>query len=413
MTFSLQEIRFLARELPRIATLAPTLALTQASVFADRTLLEREFGNYARAVSALIAAQRAAAGKMPADWLTDIDAAQQATSEPVARLRAYRLRAAGVEWVHDVTCSVGTEAPAFFDVGLGWMGSDVSASRLLMARHNLGSDAWLVAADALTPVSTAGVIVADPARRVDGRRISDPARLQPPLPALVETYRGKELAIKCAPGIDYSGWEGLVSVVSVDGGVKEVCLYSPGLMGGAGSADNETAALGTAGTAGTVTLREAVVMRAGACVERCVSTEADDVAVAPPGTFIIEPDGAVIRAGLVRHWAARHGLWMLDPHIAFVSGEAIPAGYSGFRVVETVALKTLKRALARHGAGSVEILVRGVNIDPDKLRAKLKLQGRTQMAVVIARIGDRALAYLCRAREHVAAGACVEQPGAG
>lgn len=410
MTFSLNEVRFLAGELPRIATLAPTLALTKASVFADRALLEREFGNHARAVSALISAQRAAAGKMPADWLTDIDAAQQATSEPVARLRAHRLRDAGVEWVHDVTCSVGTEAPAFFDVGLGWMGSDVSAPRLLMARHNLGNDVWLVAADALTPVSTAGVIVADPARRVNGRRMSDPARLQPPLPALVETYRGKELAIKCAPGIDYSGWEGIVSVVSVDGGVKEVCLYSPGLMGGAGSADNETAALGTAGTA---TLREAVVMRAGACVERCVSTEADDVAVAPPGTFIIEPDGAVIRAGLVRHWAARHGLWMLDPHIAFVSGETIPAGYSGFRVIEAVALKRLKRALARHDAGSVEILVRGVNVDPDQLRATLKLQGRTQMAVVIARIGDRALAYLCRAREHVAAGACVEQSGAG
>ena len=40
----------------------------------------------------------------------------------------------------------------------------------------------------------------------------------PPLPALLDAYAGRELAVKCAPGIDYSGWDGLVSVVSVDGG---------------------------------------------------------------------------------------------------------------------------------------------------------------------------------------------------
>lgn len=407
LSFSLEEVRFLAGALPRIGAMGPKLALTKASVFADRTLLEREFGEHARAVAALISAQRAATGKMPAGWLTDIDAAQQATSEPVARLRAHRLQQAGVTQVHDVTCSVGTEAPAFFRIGVEWMGSDVSRPRVAMARHNLGNGVWLVAADALTPVSTADVIVADPARRVGGRRITDPAHLQPPLPALCDVYRGRELAIKCAPGIDYSDWEGLVSVVSVDGGVKEVCLYTPGLAGGV---DSATASMASQ-RQGTV--REAVVMRADGFAERCASTEANEVVVAPPGTFILEPDGAVIRAGLVRHWAARHGLWMLDPHIAFVSGEAIPPGYSGFQLVETVSLKTLKRALARHGAGSVEILVRGVNVDPDLLRAKLKLKGETPMAVVIARIGDTALAYICRAREHVPAGRSAESASGG
>ena len=38
--------------------------------------------------------------------------------------------------------------------------------------------------------------------------------------------------MKCAPGLDFSGWEGLVSLVSVDGGVKEACLYTPGLAEG-------------------------------------------------------------------------------------------------------------------------------------------------------------------------------------
>ena len=34
----------------------------------------------------------------------------------------------------------------------------------------------------------------------------------------------------------------------------------------------------------------------------------DDVPVGAPGAFVIEPDGAIIRAGLVRHWGARYGL---------------------------------------------------------------------------------------------------------
>lgn len=361
-----------------IADVAPDIALTTSSVFADRAVLDRRFGDYARAVSVLIASQRAAAGKFPDHWLTDADAAQQATPARVARVRAQRIAAAGAELAHDVTCSVGSEAPAFREAGVAWLGSDLDAARLIMARHNLGPTAWLVRADALAPVSTGGVVVADPARRAGGKRITDPAKLLPPLPDVLEAHSGRELAVKCAPGIDYSGWEGLVSVVSVDGGVKEACLYTPGLAGG--------------------TRREAVVLRD--VEERVSDTEPDEVEVTAPRQWIIEPDGAVVRAGLVRQWAARHSLSMLDEHIAYTTGEAIPAGYSGFEFIEAVPLRALKRALAAHGAGSAEILVRGVDVDPDQLRKKLKLRGDRQMGVVIARIGDVAVAHVCGPRVH-------------
>ena len=376
MSFSLDDVALLATNRPRIQELAGQLALTKKSIFADRALLERDFGEGARAVSELVASQRMGAGKFPGDWLTDADAAQQATSRAVADVRARRIAAAGYGLVHDVTCSIGSEAPAFAEAGVQWIGSDLDMVRLAMARENLGERAWLARADALHPVTSDGVVVADPARRADGRRITDPAKLMPPLPDLVDAYRGRPLAVKCAPGIDYSQWEGLVSVVSVDGGVKEACLYSADFGGG----------------------REAVVLR-GDFEERVTSEEPEDVVADAPGTFIIEPDGAIVRAGLVAHWAARHGLWMLDEHIAFCAGEAIPAGYSGFRFVEAVPLKKLKAALASHGAGSVEILVRGVDVDPDQLRGKLKLRGKAQMAVVIARIGDAAVAHICTARE--------------
>lgn len=378
MTFSVAEARFLAANADAISAVEPEIALTKKSVFADRAVLDQHFGDYARAVSALIAARRAATGKFPAHWLTDADAAQQATPARVAGVRAARIAEAGAQMVHDVTCSVGSEAPAFRQRSIAWMGSDLDMPRLIMARHNLGQEAWLAQADALRPVTSDGVVVADPARRAGGRRITDPAQLLPPLPDLLDAHAGREMAVKCAPGIDYSGWDGLVSVVSVDGGVKEACLYTPGLAGGV--------------------RREAVVLRE--VEERVTDLDDDTVDVTAPQRYIIDPDGAVVRAGLVRGWAARHRLSMLDEHIAYLTGEQIPAGYSGFPFLEAVPLRALKKVLASHGAGSVEILVRGVDVDPDQLRKKLKLRGKAQMAVVIARIGDQAVAHVCGPRVH-------------
>ncbi|MDY5784748.1 THUMP-like domain-containing protein [Corynebacterium sp.] len=383
MSFSVAEVAELAARSDEISAVAGELQLTKASAFADRALLTPIFGELSRAVLELAAARRSAAGKFPETWLTDTDAAQQATPARVAAVRADRLRRAGVEFVHDVTCSVGTEAVAVGEAGMAWLGSDLDPARLLMARHNLGPGAWLARADALVPVTSPAAsknmrtaVVADPARRAGGRRITDPAKLLPPLPDLVQAQSGRELAVKCAPGIDYSSWEGLVSIVSVDGGVKEACLYTPGLSEGLA--------------------REAVVV--GGFTERITSQENDDVDVTGAQEYIIEPDGAVVRAGLVRHWAHRHNLSMLDEHIAFLTGPTIPPGHSGFPFLEEVPLKQLKAALKTRGIGAAEILVRGVDVDPDVLRKKLKLSGGGQAAVVIARVGNGATAYVCGPR---------------
>ncbi|WP_297850427.1 THUMP-like domain-containing protein [uncultured Corynebacterium sp.] len=407
MSFSPDEVRFLAAHRDDIARVAASgeIALTKKSAFADRAALSKHFGDNARAVMELLQARQTLAPKLGADidvadWLTDSDSAQQATPLPVAQVRAERIAAAGVALVHDVTCSIGTEAPAMLAQGMDWFGTDVDYARLLMARENISTSgrgcAWVAQADALAPVTTPAsspgpriracsgtgsrpgrVIVADPARRADGRRITDPAKLIPPLPDLIDAYPGVAMAIKCAPGIDYSDWHGLVSVVSVSGGVKEACLYTPDL-------------------ADPGHTREAVVIR-DEFTER-VSDEGNEVGVDKPKSFIIEPDGAVIRAGLVQQWAARHELSLLDPHIAFLTGEKVPAGYSGFPFIEAVPLKKLRPALQAHDAGSVEILVRGVDVDPDQLRGKLKLKGSRPMAVAIARIEDHATAFICDAR---------------
>lgn len=387
MSFNSEEIRFLIGHLDEIADKAGELELTKKSAMRDRGVVDKHFGEYSRAVMELVSAQRALAPKLDASadassWLTDSDAAQQATPHAVAEVRAQRIARAEASLVHDVTCSIGTEAPAVAAQGMDWLGTDIDFSRVLMARHNLRalSGAHVAVADALHPVTTPAsntVIVADPARRADGRRITDPAKLIPPLPALLDAYPSAEMAVKCAPGIDYSDWNGLVSVVSQNGNVKEACLYTPGLA---------------------AHRREAVVIQ-DSFTETVTGDLPDEVDVAKHGRFIVEPDGAIVRAGLVRHWAHRHKLWMLDSHIAFLTGDAIPDNYSGFEVLDEVPLRKLRGVLNSHDAGSVEILVRGVDVDPDQLRRKLKLKGRCQMGVVVARIGDTATAFVCGPRQ--------------
>ena len=104
----------------------------------------------------------------------------------------------------------------------------------------------------------------------------------------------------------------------------------------------------------------------------------------------------------MRDWAARHGLWQLDRDIAYLSGDRLPAGVRGFEVLERIGYseRRLRDALAAHAVGAVEILVRGVDVDPDVLRRRLRLRGSGQAAVVLARLGSgtasRATAFICR-----------------
>lgn len=145
--------------------------------------------------------------------------------------------------------------------------------------------------------------------------------------------------------------------------------------------------------------RRATVLDRG---EQVTDADPDDCAVGPAGRWIIDPDGAVVRAGLVRQYATRHGLWQLDPDIAYLSGDELPDGVRGFEVLGEVGFdeKRLRRELAAHDAGACEILVRGVDVDPDALRRRLKLRGSQAVSVVIARIGTgaagRAVAFICR-----------------
>ncbi|MEV0549252.1 class I SAM-dependent methyltransferase [Nocardia salmonicida] len=360
------------------------LELTPATHLRDIEQVRRSHGDSAPALIETVRLRRKAVVKLPAagEWLFTDDSLQQATPALVARHRAARLAGRAV---HDVTCSIGAELSELVAACPAVVGSDLDDVRLAMAAHNLaavGRNIVLAKADALVPTTRDTVIIADPARRADGRRTYDPAKLQPPLPDLVAAYAGRDIAVKSAPGLDFDrlGWDGEVEVVSLDGAVREACLWSPGL------------------TESGITRRATVLDSRGGATT-LTDAAPDDIPDRAPGEWIIDPDGAVVRAGLVRHYAAKHGLWQLDPQIAYLTGDTVPTGMRGFRIEGRFELreKTLRQELARRDCGSLEILIRGVDVDPDALRKKLKQRGSTPYTLVITRIGRAGVVFLCRA----------------
>ncbi|MEV3963504.1 class I SAM-dependent methyltransferase [Nocardia sp. NPDC050193] len=442
--FSAADIGYLgsAEGIAALAQVAE-LELTAASQLRDAAAVRRAHGERAPALLETVRLRRRAAAKLSGaqNWLLTDDAVQQATPTLVARYRAGRL--AGRD-VHDVTCSIGAELAELARVCPRVVGSDLDPIRLAMARHNLthpippaaataapahyrgaavagategtertggervprglGAAAGevdehsspaprptvprampntvLVRADALVPCTSGTVVVADPGRRAEGKRTHDPAALQPPLPDLLSVYAGRDLVVKCAPGLDFDrlGWDGEIEVVSLDGGVREACLWSAGLREpGVG--------------------RRATVLTSAGAATTLTDADPSEIPERAPGEWIVDPDGAVVRAGLVRHYAARHGLWQLDPRIAYLTGDRIPDGVRGFRIIDRCVLreKILRAELRRRDCGPLEILVRGVDIDPDVLRRRLKLTGSRPYTLVITRIGTTATVFLCEA----------------
>jgi hypothetical protein len=122
--------------------------------------------------------------------------------------------------------------------------------------------------------------------------------------------------------------------------------------------------------------------------------------VRPPGRYLLEPDGAVIRAHLVAELVDLVDGWLLDSTIAYVSAAAAVASPYGrwFEVLETLpfSLKGLRHRLRAYDAGPLVVKKRGTAVDPDTLRAQLKLTGSREVTVVLTRVAGAQVAMVVR-----------------
>jgi hypothetical protein len=311
------------------------------------------------------------------------DGLEQATRAAVAEHRAARLKAFDTKTLIDLGCGIGGDLLAASAAGLTSAGVDLDPVRVAVAEANLqalGLPGAVAVADA-TRVDTSpfDVAYADPARRSGSGRTFRADEWEPPW-SFVERLLTRDACVKVAPGIPHTlvppGVE--AEWVSDGGEVKEAALWSGQLAS---------------------TARRATVIAAGGLA---TLTDEDDpgAAVRAVGEFLYEPDGAVVRAGLVT--AVAHGVegGLVDRHIAYVTSDrSFRTPFArGYQVLEELPFreKQLRAALRERGVGRLTIKKRGVDVVPEQLRKRLDLAGEAEATIVLTRVAGHGTALLVR-----------------
>jgi hypothetical protein len=229
-------------------------------------------------------------------------------------------------------------------------------------------------------------VFVDPARRSNQRRYR-PGEGDPPLSWCFElASQGRAVGIKAAPGLPLNrvpdGWE--TEFVSEGRELKESVLWSPALANAH---------------------RRATLLPSGlTMIERPGAT----VAVREPGSFLIDPDPAVTRAGLVEELGESLGnCWKIDAEIAFLSANSdVTTPFGRTLRVEASApwsLARLKELLRALDVASVDIRKRGSAVDVDEIQKRLRLTGTRSATVVLTRVADRPWMMVCFAATRNAA----------
>jgi hypothetical protein len=233
----------------------------------------------------------------------------------------------------------------------------------------------------------------DPARR-DGTGRFRAGNSEPPLDWCFALAGSVPAAcVKAAPGLEVSvvpaGWE--VEFIADGRDLKEAVLWSPAVAAGPGTAGG--AGPGTAGTAGP---RRATILPGG---HTLVAEPGEPVPVAEPGEYLLDPNPAVTRAGLVEDLARMVDGWKIDPQIAFiaVSREVRTPFARTLRVVDSAPWneKRFAARLRELGVGAADLRRRGLAGDVDQIRRRLKLHGPHRATIALTRVNDKPWGLIC------------------
>ena len=302
---------------------------------------------------------------------------EQSSSEAMSRHRATRFE--GRPRLADLCTGIGGDLislAADHDV----LAVDVDPVHLRIAVLNTaayGGRAETREADVRT-VDLAGFDAAfvDPARRTTAGRLRT-GDSEPPLTwclALAETL---PVAVKLAPGIDRAaipdGWE--LEFVAERRDLKESVAWSPALA---------------------TTRRRATILPAG---HTLVPDGGGPVRVDEPGEFLLDPNPAVTRAGLVEELARATGTWKIDDQIAFLcADEPVRTPFARtLRVLESAPWqeKQLAARLKALGIGTVDVRRRGLAGNVEQLQQRLKLKDGRKATLVMTRWQNRPWSLVC------------------
>lgn len=295
----------------------------------------------------------------------------------VAERRARRLAAFGLP-VADLTCGLGGDLRAIA-AHTPALGLDRDAATALLARANVPA-ATIVCGDARRPPLELRrfAVLLDPSRRENGRMRDE----QSPSPGEVAEITGQAAAsvVKLRPGIPHEAIPPGAEVEWVQAGrtLREASAWhGPGSVAG---------------------LRRAVLLPAEASLD---SSEPEcPPEPVPLGSYLLDPESCVTRAGLVRQLGARLGARLLDPQVAYLTAERpvrTPLSAT-FRVVERLrwSPRALIDFLRTHGLAPDEIRRRAFPVEPDELRRLLgKLQGEP-VALLCTTLGGQRQVIIAR-----------------
>lgn len=364
----------------------PRTALREAERL-RRAGVADEVANAALTQSRLRARARAKFGALADRMYFTEDGLQQATRPAVADHRAARYAALRPSLALDLCCGIGGDLAALAGAAGRVTALDRDPLTAAVAEANAAAlgiadrvDVRVTDVEKLSDAElrAAGAVFIDPARRTSRGRVFDPEAMSPPLSAVVRLAAVQPaLGAKLAPGVPHRALPGATEAewVSYGGDLLECALWFGPLAG--------------------PVRRRATVLPSGATL---TGSGEDRAPVGAVGSFLHEPDGAVIRAGLVAEAAATIDGRLVDPSIAYVTTDR-PAASPFLRSytvhdVLPFSVKRLRAALRERGVGRLTVKKRGFAMEPEELIRQLRLTGDAEATVVLTRIGDSPVALL-------------------